>query len=231
LSNAKVADALREIGIIATVRVPNEQQLLRGVAALTDGGIRAVELPYTTVRCNGWLIQQLKENGLLIGVGAVTRSAQAREAGVFGADFITASVITPDVVLACNEMDVPCILSGITPTEVWRAHEMAADFVKITAAEPLGGPHYIRSLLEMLPAVRLVGADMTLDGHASYLEAGVEVLEFKSTLAFPDLVGREAWAELTQQALEVVEVRNNWRVNQSSTKVRGARPLPVKKRG
>jgi 2-dehydro-3-deoxyphosphogluconate aldolase/(4S)-4-hydroxy-2-oxoglutarate aldolase len=231
LSNAKVAEALREIGIIATVRVPNERQLYRGVAALTDGGIRAVELPYTTVRSNGWLIQRLKENGLLIGVGAVTRSAQVREAGVFGADFITASVITPDVVSACNEMDVPCILSGTTPTEIWRAHEMAADFVKIAAAEHLGGPHYIRSLLEMLPAVRLVGADMTLDGHASYLEAGVEVLEFKSALAFPELVEREAWAELTQQALVVVEARNNWRVNQSSIKVRGSRPLPEKKRG
>jgi 2-keto-3-deoxy-6-phosphogluconate aldolase len=126
---------------------------------------------------------------------------------------------------------VPCILSGITPTEVWRAHEMAADFVKITAAEPLGGPHYIRSLLEMLPAVRMVGADMTLDGHVLYLEAGVEVLEFKSALAFPELVERGAWAELSQQALEIVEARNNWRVNQSSTKVRGSRPLPAKKRG
>src|SRR5918995_1864597 len=210
---------MREIGIIATVHIPHEQQLLRVVKALVDGGIRAVELAYSTIRSAGWLIQSLKESGLLIGVGAVTRSAQAREAGVFGADFITASVITPDVVLACNEMDVPCILSGITPTEVWRAHEMAADFVKITAAEPLGGPHYIRSLLEMLPAVRLVGADMTLDGHASYLEAGVEVLEFKSALAFPELVEREAWAEISQQALEVVDARNNWRVNQSSTKV------------
>ena len=69
MSKAKVAEALREIGIIATVGVPNGQQLLRGIAALTDGGIRAVELPYTTVRGNGWLIQQLKENGLLIGVG------------------------------------------------------------------------------------------------------------------------------------------------------------------
>jgi 2-keto-3-deoxy-6-phosphogluconate aldolase len=92
------------------------------------------------------LIQQLKESGLLIGVGAVTRSAQAHDAGVLGAEFITSAVTAPDVVLACYEMDVPCILSGITPTEVWRAHEMAADFVKIGAAEPLGGPHYIRSL-------------------------------------------------------------------------------------
>ena len=214
LSKTKLVEALQEIGIIATVRVPSDQQLLRGLAALTDGGIRAVELPYTTVRNNRWLIQQLKQNGLLIGVGAVTRSAQAREAGVFGADFITASVTAPDVVSACNEIDVPCILSGLTPTEVWRAHEMAADFVKITAAEALGGPHYIHSLRETLPAMRLVGADMLLDSYVEYLEAGVEVLEFESSLELQRMIEQEAWLEISQRASNIVNVRNHWKASQ-----------------
>ena len=226
-----MAEALREIGIIATVRVPNEQQLLRGVAALTDGGITAVELPYTTFRGNGWLIQKLQEDELLIGVGAITRSAQAREAGVFGADFITASVTSPDVVAACEEIQIPCILSGLTPTEVWRAHELAADFVKITAPEAMGGPRYILSLRETLPALRVVGADMPLDGCIPYLEAGVEVLEFKSALALPELAEREAWAEISQRALEVVNTCNKWWANRNSTKARGSRPWPAKKRG
>jgi 2-dehydro-3-deoxyphosphogluconate aldolase / (4S)-4-hydroxy-2-oxoglutarate aldolase len=214
LSNTKMAEALREAGIIASVRVPNEQHLLRGIAALADGGIKAVELPYTTVRNNGWPIQQLKRNGLLIGVGAVTRSAQAREAGLLGADFITASVTTPDVVTACNEIDVPCILSGLTPTEIWRAYEMAADFVKITAAEALGGPHYIRSLRETLPALRLVGADMLLDNYVPYLEAGVEVLEFGRSLELRRMVEQEAWLEISQRASNIVDARNVWRASQ-----------------
>jgi 2-dehydro-3-deoxyphosphogluconate aldolase / (4S)-4-hydroxy-2-oxoglutarate aldolase len=211
LSKARVAEALREIGIIATVRFPNEQQLLRGIGALTDGGIRAVELPYTTVRGNGWLIQQLKESGLLIGVGSVTRSAQAREAGVLGVEFITASVTTPDVVSACNEIDVPCILSGLTPTEIWRAHEMAADFVKITFAEALGGPHYIHSLRETLPTQQLVVADMPLEGYIPYLEAGVEVLEFRSSLQLPRLVEQESWAEISRRASKIVSTYEDWR--------------------
>jgi len=202
---------MREIGIIATVHVPHEQQLLRVVKALVDGGIRAVELAYSTIRSAGWLIQSLKESGLLIGVGAVTRSAQAREAGVLGADFITASVTTPDVVSACEEMKIPCILSGLSPTEVWRAHEMAADFVKITAAEALGGPPYIRSLRETLPALHLVGADMPLDGYIPYLEAGVEVLEFRSSLELPRLVEQEAWAEISRRASMIVSTRDGWR--------------------
>jgi 2-dehydro-3-deoxyphosphogluconate aldolase/(4S)-4-hydroxy-2-oxoglutarate aldolase len=211
LSKTELAEAMRDIGVIATVRVPNEQHVLRVVKALVDGGIRAVELAYSTIRSAGWLIQSLKESGLLVGIGAVTRSAQAREAGVFGADFITASVTTPDVVSACEELEIPCILSGLTPTEVWRAHEMAADFVKITAAEALGGPPYIRSLRETLPALQLVAADMPLDGYIPYLEAGVEVLEFRGSLELPRLVEREAWAEISRRASKIVSTCDCWR--------------------
>jgi 2-dehydro-3-deoxyphosphogluconate aldolase / (4S)-4-hydroxy-2-oxoglutarate aldolase len=211
LSKTTLAEAIREIGIIVTVRVPNEQHLLRVVRALIDGGVRAVDLAHTTVRSTGSPIQELKESGLLIGIGAVTRSAQAREARVFGADFITASVTTPDVVSACEEMKIPCILSGLTPTEVWRAHEMAADFVKITAAESLGGPSYIRSLRETLPALQLVGADMPLDGYIPYLEAGVEILEFQSSLDLPRLVEEGAWAEISRRAAKIVSTRENWK--------------------
>jgi 2-dehydro-3-deoxyphosphogluconate aldolase / (4S)-4-hydroxy-2-oxoglutarate aldolase len=211
LSKTKLAEAISEIGIIATVRVPNEQHLLRVVRALIDGRVRAVELAYTTIRSAASLIQELKQSGLLIGIGAVTRSAQAREARAFGADFITASVTTPDVVSACEEMKIPCILSGLTPTEVWRAHEMAADFVKITAAEALGGPSYIRSLRETLPAVQLVGADMPLDGYIPYLDAGVEVLEFGSSLELPRLVESEAWAEISRRAAKIVSTREDWK--------------------
>jgi 2-dehydro-3-deoxyphosphogluconate aldolase / (4S)-4-hydroxy-2-oxoglutarate aldolase len=211
LSKTELAEAMRDIGVIATVRVPNEQHVLRVVKALVDGGIRAVELAYSTMQSSGWLIQSLKESGLLVGIGAVTRSAQAREAGVFGADFITASVTTPDVVSACEELEIPCILSGLTPTEVWRAHEMAADFVKITAAEALGGPPYIRSLRETLPALQLVAADMPLDGYIPYLEAGVEVLEFRGSLELPRLVEREAWAEISRRASKIVSTCDCWR--------------------
>jgi 2-dehydro-3-deoxyphosphogluconate aldolase/(4S)-4-hydroxy-2-oxoglutarate aldolase len=211
LSKTELTEAISEMGIIVTVRVPNEEHLLRVASALLDGGIRALELDYATSRSAGSLIQELRDIGLLVGIGSITRSTQAREARALGADFITASVTTPDVVSACEEMKIPCILSGLTPTEVWRAHEMAADFVKITAAEALGGPPYIRSLREALPALQLVGADMPLDGYVPYLEAGVEVLNFQSSLDLPRLVEGEAWAEISRQAAKIVSTREDWK--------------------
>ena len=65
LSKTKLAEAISEIGIIVTVRVPNEQHLLRVVRALIDGGVRAVELAYTTIRSAGLPIQELKELSLI----------------------------------------------------------------------------------------------------------------------------------------------------------------------
>jgi 2-dehydro-3-deoxyphosphogluconate aldolase/(4S)-4-hydroxy-2-oxoglutarate aldolase len=209
-SKTKLTEAIREIGVIATIRVP-EHQLPRVATALLDGGIRALELDYATSRSAGSLIQEFREIGLLVGIGSITRSTQAREARALGADFITASVTTPDVVSACEEMKIPCILSGLTPTEVWRAHEMAADFVKITAAEALGGPPYVRSLREALPALQLVGADMPLDGYIPYLEAGVEVLEFQSSLDLPRLVEGGAWTEISRRVAKIVSTREDWK--------------------
>ena len=210
-SKTELTEAISEIGVIATVRVPDERQLPRVASALLAGGIRALDLAHTTSRSAASPIQELRERGFLVGIGAVTRSAQAREARALGADFITASVTTPDVVSACKEMGIPCILSGLTPTEVWRAHEMAEDFVKITAAEALGGPPYIRSLRETLPAPRLVGADMPLDGYIPYLDAGVEVLDFQRSLDLPRLVEGEAWTEISRRAAKIVSTREDWK--------------------
>ena len=214
MRRTELADALGDVGIVINIAVSNGQRLSRGVAALAEGGIKAVELPCTIIRSSGWLIRQLKENDVLVGIGAITHSTQAREAGAFGADFVTASVTTPEVVLACDELEIPCILSSHTPTEVWRAHQVGADLVKVIAPKALGGPPYIRYLRESMPALHLVGAEMPLEGdYLSYLEAGIEVLEFNSCLAFPRLIEQGEWAEIVHRATEIVETRDRWRAN------------------
>jgi 2-dehydro-3-deoxyphosphogluconate aldolase / (4S)-4-hydroxy-2-oxoglutarate aldolase len=213
LNRIESAAALREAGIMASFRLLDERRLVHAAAALWDGGFRAVELTYSVVRGNGQLIPILKEMDLLVGVGSITRSAQVREPGVIGADFIAAPVTAPDVVLACEEADVPCILGGLSPTEVWRAHEMQPDFVKVTNPEVLGGPPYVGSLRETLPTLHLVGGNMPLHGYLSYLEEGVEVLEFGEALLLPEPTLRDAWVELSRQASEIVAACESWKAS------------------
>jgi 2-dehydro-3-deoxyphosphogluconate aldolase / (4S)-4-hydroxy-2-oxoglutarate aldolase len=138
LNRIESAAALRKAGIMASFRIRDQRRMVQAAAALSDGGFRVVELTYFAVQGNSWLIPTFKEMNLLVGVGSITRSSQVREADVIGADFFAAPVNAPDVVIACEEADVPCILGGLSPTEVWRAYEMQPDFVKVTNPEALG---------------------------------------------------------------------------------------------
>jgi 2-dehydro-3-deoxyphosphogluconate aldolase/(4S)-4-hydroxy-2-oxoglutarate aldolase len=204
LNRIESAAALREAGVMASIRLLDERSLVQAAAALWDGGFRAVELTCFAVRGKGWLISTVKEMDFLVGVGSITRSSQVREAGVIGADFVAAPVTAPDVVLACRTADVACILGGMSPTEVWRAHEMQPDFVKVTNLEALGGPPYVGSLRETLPTLHLVGGNMPLHGYLSYLEEGVEVLEFGEALLLPEPTLRDEWVEISRRASEIV---------------------------
>jgi 2-keto-3-deoxy-6-phosphogluconate aldolase len=55
--------------------------------------------------------------------------------------------------------------------------------------------------------------EIPLDSYLPYLEAGVEVFEFKSSLALPELVEREEWAEISRRASKIVNARDNWRAS------------------
>jgi 2-dehydro-3-deoxyphosphogluconate aldolase / (4S)-4-hydroxy-2-oxoglutarate aldolase len=213
LNRIESTAALREAGIMASFRLLDERRLVQAAAAVSDGGFRAVEVSYFAVRGDGRLIPTLKEMDLLVGVGSITRSSQVREASLIGADFIAAPVTAPDVVLACEEANVLCILGSLSPTEVWRAHEMQPDFVKVTNPEALGGPPYACSLREPLPTLHLVGGNMPLHGYLSYLEEGVEVLEFGEALLLPEPTLRDEWIELSRQSSEIVAAYESWKAS------------------
>ena len=204
-------EAIGGTGVVVGVRASDAGLVRRTATALAEGGVRAVELSFDSIGEESRLIQTLKDEGLTVGVGGVTRATQAREVGMFGADFVATAVAAPDVVAACGEMDVPCILSGLTPTEVWRALEMGADFVKVRA-EVLGGPRYISSLLEALPVTRrLIAAEVPIDDYLPYLEAGAAALEFRDSLVQPGLIERGEWAEISRRAAKVMNACDEWK--------------------
>jgi 2-keto-3-deoxy-6-phosphogluconate aldolase len=213
VSRIGLVKAIGGAGMVVDVRASDAGLVRRTAAALAEGGVRAVELPFDGIGEESRLVQALKDEGLTVGVGGVNRAPQAREVGMLGADFVATAVAAPDVVAACGEMGLPCILSGLTPTEVWRALEMGADFVKVRA-EVLGGPRYISSLLEALPvARRLIAAEVPIDDYLPYLEAGAEALEFGGSLVHPGLIERGEWAEISRRASKVVNACDEWKRN------------------
>jgi hypothetical protein len=66
-------------------------------------------------------------------------------------------------------------------------------------------------LRESLPTLHLVGGNMPLHRYVSYLEVGVELLEFGDALLPPQPTLRDEWVDLSRRASEIVATFESWK--------------------
>src|SRR6516164_1565010 len=132
--------AIEALGIVAVIRLRNPAALGGVVAALLEGGVRALELTMTVPGAVE-LIRQIAPAlpaGFLLGAGTVTDPETASAVIDAGAAFVVGPVFRPDVIRACHERDVPAVPGCFSPTEILAAHESGADIVKLFPATMLG---------------------------------------------------------------------------------------------
>jgi hypothetical protein len=98
------------------------------------------------------------------------------------------------------------LYSGGPTSRVWY-------FVKVTGPEALGGSPYAGSLREILPTLHLVGGNMPLHGHLSYLEMGFEVFDFGEAPLLPEPTFREERLVLTRRTSEIGVARESWKAS------------------
>jgi 2-dehydro-3-deoxyphosphogluconate aldolase/(4S)-4-hydroxy-2-oxoglutarate aldolase len=160
MNNSKqdVLDSLRRLGVIAVIRHDSSEGLLDAVAALSAGGIRAIEITMTTPGAMDLIRRiaaEFASNDVLLGAGTVTDVEQARTAIDAGARYIVGPTFNADVVTHCNREQVVVIPGAFTPTEIQTAWRAGADIVKVFPAN-IGGPAYFRDLAGPLPGMRLM---------------------------------------------------------------------------
>jgi 2-dehydro-3-deoxyphosphogluconate aldolase/(4S)-4-hydroxy-2-oxoglutarate aldolase len=199
-----VLDRLREAVVVAVLRAPDPESALASVGALVAGGVRAVEITYSTPDAAAVVARLRREHGddLLVGAGTVTTAAQAVESAEAGAQFLVSPGTTESVAAALRSTGVPFALGALTPSEVMTAVSLGADVVKLFPGS-LGGPSYLKALRGPFPDVPLmptggVRADNVrawLDAGAFCLGAGGELVSgdpdetTRRAAAFVDAVG------------------------------------------
>jgi 2-dehydro-3-deoxyphosphogluconate aldolase/(4S)-4-hydroxy-2-oxoglutarate aldolase len=140
-----VPDAIRTISedrALTVVRAPDIPDAAALAQALSDGGIRAVELTFTTPDVLRH-IAVASGAGFLVGVGTVLTGDQAKQAIDAGARFLVTPGLRPEVAAVASEADVPVLIGALTPTEVQAAVDLGAAAVKIFPAK-LFGPGYFK---------------------------------------------------------------------------------------
>jgi 2-dehydro-3-deoxyphosphogluconate aldolase/(4S)-4-hydroxy-2-oxoglutarate aldolase len=191
-----------ESRIVAIVRSQDPGRLREALAVLAAEGISVVEVSFNTpnaLSIISELARDLDENTLL-GAGTVLDAETAVAAIHAGARLIVAPTLNPEVIQACTRHGVVSIPGGYTPTELLKAYELGADFVKLFPAGQ-AGPSYLRAVRAVLPQVPIVPVGgVGADNAGAFLEAGAVALGVGSSLINTRILRESAFDELRENA-------------------------------
>jgi len=202
VTHADVLDRMCEVGLVPVVRAPSPEGLVQIARALAAGGVPVCEVTMTVPGAIDGIRHLAGEVGgeVLVGVGSVTEPAQAEEAIDAGARFVVGPVLVPEVVEVARDRDTVVVPGAYTPTEVYQAHALGADIVKVFPAN-VGGPAYLKALLAPMPFLKLLPTGgVTLETAADFLRAGAVALAAGSALVKKSAVAAGDWATITDLA-------------------------------
>ncbi len=197
-----IKSELKEAGLIAVVRARSTEQAVPLSHALLEGGIRAIEITFSTPNAPQAIRNVIDVLGdkALVGVGTVIQPEQCRTAMEAGAQFVVTPILRTSLVEPVHAADKPIMVGAYSPTEAQTAFEAGADMVKIFPADGLG-PSYIKALRAPLPHLSVVPTGgVNLDTIEPFLKAGCVALGVGSSLLTKAILDTNDWPALTKLA-------------------------------
>lgn len=203
MTEVNVLETLRADRVLSVVRagtIPDAAELCH---ALSAGGIRTVELTFTTPGVLDLLrsaADAVAQSDLVVGVGTVLTADQARAAIDAGASFLVTPAVRPEVAEVAVAAGVPAFLGALTPTEVAMAVDLGSAAVKIFPAGRFG-PKYLSDLHGPYPDVELLpSGGITAENARAYLDAGALAVCAGTGVVPPGRVAAGDWDDITTRA-------------------------------
>lgn len=178
-----LAEQLRANRLVAIVRGTDRDAALQSVLALVDAGIGMVEVSLTTPDADVVIAKARDALGpdALLGCGTVVTADDATRAADCGAGYVVTPALGEGISAACAR-GLPVLGGAFTPSELVEAMHRGADAIKLFPAM-LGGPGYLRALLDPFPDLPIVPVG-GVDAHQAraYLDAGAAAVGVGSPL-------------------------------------------------
>lgn len=176
MDKAQVMTKLQEQGIIAVVRGKTMEDGVRIADACIAGGVKAIELAFTTPRGNEAIRiltdKYADDPDVIIGAGTVLDAVTARIAIIEGAKFIVSPSFDEEVVKTCNLYRVVSCPGILTPKEGVEALKAGADVLKVFPGD-IVGTKMIKDLHGPLPQASLMpSGGVAVNNVADWLKAG-----------------------------------------------------------
>jgi 2-dehydro-3-deoxyphosphogluconate aldolase/(4S)-4-hydroxy-2-oxoglutarate aldolase len=178
MKKEQVRARIEEVGIIPAVRLGSADEAMFAAEAVSRGGIPIVEITMTVPGALDVISHLVKRApNMIVGAGDVFDSDVARDCIDAGAMFLTSPGFDHRIVEFALGASVVVLPGALTPTEVTRAWQSGADFVKVFPCALVGGENYIRALKAPFPTLPLIAAGGVNQQNASnFILAGASAL-------------------------------------------------------
>lgn len=182
--------------IVAVIRTATPEAAETAARAMARAGVRLVEITLTVPDAYELIAKlaiddEIARQGAVIGAGTVLSGAQAEDALLAGARFLVSPALVPEMLEAATARDAMTMPGTMTPTEMVKAAELGADFIKVYPIATIGGPEFITNVRRALQHLPLVATgNVEYDEIPAYLKAGVVGFGIGAPLIRPDLLER-----------------------------------------
>ena len=213
----KVIEAIEEHKIIAILRGVPKDKLIATAEALHKGGIRLLEITYSA---NGSVsdcetaenIKALSEHfkgKLYIGAGTVLTPKQVRRTKASGGFFIISPNTDKKVIRTCNKCGLVSIPGALTPSEIVKANQYGADFIKLFPIEGFG-TEYVKAVRAPLSDVKFLAVGgINENNMAEYLSIEISGFGIGSNIINKKMIANDDWSGITDLAAKYTKVVNN----------------------
>jgi 2-dehydro-3-deoxyphosphogluconate aldolase/(4S)-4-hydroxy-2-oxoglutarate aldolase len=201
-----ILSQIEKLGLLAVLRGPSPELTVAMADALVAGGVRGIEITYTTPKAEEVVATLKRQYGLsiVLGMGTLTEPEQVEEALAAGAQFLVSPHCDPILGQRMVASGVLAMIGALTPTEVMQAHRLGADIVKLFPGS-LGGPSYMQSLRGPFPQIRMMPTGgVHLSNVAEWFKAGAVAIGVGSELCPAAWAKEGRFDEITARAREFV---------------------------
>jgi 2-dehydro-3-deoxyphosphogluconate aldolase / (4S)-4-hydroxy-2-oxoglutarate aldolase len=181
MSKFEIHAELAASKVVAVIRGGDAEEAIQLSKAAAEGGIRAIEVTYTTPQVQS-VFEALRDENLLLGAGTVLDAETARHAILSGAKFVVSPHFNSEVARLCNRYGIPYLPGCMTIREMVEALEWGCDVLKLFPANGFE-PSFIKSVNGPLPQVKIMPTGgINLSNMNEWLNAGAVAVGIGSDL-------------------------------------------------
>lgn len=201
-----ILSQLLQYKIIAIIRGAQPTDVLPIVQALSDGGVKAVEITLNSKDALQLIskISESLQDKMLVGAGTVLDAASASAAIEAGAQFIIAPSVDIETIQLTKQKGRVSIPGAFTATEIVTAYKAGADLIKVF---PASNPQYIKDLMGPLSHIPMIPTGgINLENIREFKKAGGVAFGIGSSLVDTKQTITKAYLEqLTSKAKQFVQ--------------------------